>query len=291
MPRILVFDEQSIYRAGLRGLISSKIPGAEVIDASDLNEALSQIRDSGFDLALVGTDRLESGWLHSLKSAREAASATRFVIVSASDTRANILEVLAAGFHGFISKRQSDADILSAITDILSGRVYVPGSLAEADEGDALDNRFGKEELPTVAPEADILKLTKRQREVLSLLARGLSNKEIARALTIAEATTKIHLAAILRALGVRNRTEAAYKAASLIDPTLAPASMDGDLSNDRDGRPPPSRSNPRSALAGPTREYALSSAGAHTGPSHASEPQASPRSADRLASSLQPRK
>jgi DNA-binding NarL/FixJ family response regulator len=68
----------------------------------------------------------------------------------------------------------------------------------------------------TSSIDAHILKLTKRQREVLSFLARGLSNKEIARALGIAEATTKIHLAALLRALGVRNRTEAAHKAGNL---------------------------------------------------------------------------
>ena len=58
-------------------------------------------------------------------------------------------------------------------------------------------------------------KLTPRQREVLRLLTQGMSNKEIARALKIAEATTKIHMAALLRTLGVRNRTEAAYKAGS----------------------------------------------------------------------------
>jgi DNA-binding NarL/FixJ family response regulator len=58
--------------------------------------------------------------------------------------------------------------------------------------------------------------MTKRQREVLALIARGKSNKEIARALNIAEATTKIHLAALLRVLGVRNRTEAAYKVGNL---------------------------------------------------------------------------
>jgi DNA-binding NarL/FixJ family response regulator len=74
--------------------------------------------------------------------------------------------------------------------------------------------------LPALSTEADVLKLTKRQREVLTLLARGLSNKEIARTLEIAEATTKIHMAALLRALGVRNRTEAAYKAANLVGST-----------------------------------------------------------------------
>ena len=179
---------------------SSAVPCAEVVEASNLDDALSQIRDNFFDLVLVGIDRLDSGQLHSVKLAREAASATRFVIVSAADKRANILEVLAGGFHGFISKRQSDTDILSAVTDILSGRVYVPKSFAEADEGDPFSSRFGRDALPTIFTEADVLKLTKRQREVLSLLARGLSNKEIARALAIAEATAKIHLGATTRA-------------------------------------------------------------------------------------------
>jgi DNA-binding NarL/FixJ family response regulator len=121
---------------------------------------------------------------------------------------------LAAGFHGFISKHQSDTDILAAITDILSGRIYVPSSLAEVGNG------ARRATPPALSTEADVLKLTKRQREVLSLLARGRSNKEIARALEIAEATTKIHMAALLRALGVRNRTEAAFKAGNLINST-----------------------------------------------------------------------
>ena len=97
--------------------------------------------------------------------------------------------------------------------DLLSRRIYVPYSVAEA--GDA---SLGGEALPIISGKADLLKLTARQREVLSLIAHGMSNKEIARALHIAEATTKIHTAALLRALGVRNRTEAAFKAAKLID-------------------------------------------------------------------------
>ena len=223
MPiRILVVDEQAVYRVGLRELIAAKIPGVEVIEASSLVRVLScELRSNTFDLVLVGADLSNSAALDTLKAAREALPATaRFAIVSAADTRADILASLAAGFYGFISKRQSDTDILSAITDILSGRIYVPESLAELGEGDALSSRSYRETLPTLLTEADVLRLTKRQREVLSLLAQGLSNKEIARALAIAEATTKIHLAALLRALGVRNRTEAAYKAANLINST-----------------------------------------------------------------------
>ena len=143
MHQFLVFDGHSIYRTGLRSLISAKMPCAEVIEASNPNEALAQIRDGVFNLVLVGTDRSSLGPLDFPKSAREASPATRFAIISASDTRADILATLAIGFHGFISKHQSDTDILTAITDILSGRIYVPGSLAEAGDGEAINGRFG----------------------------------------------------------------------------------------------------------------------------------------------------
>ena len=218
VPRILVLDEHTVYRTGLRSLICAKVPCAEVIEASSLVQGLSQLRNSIFDLVLVGVDLSSFGPLNPLKAAGEASPATRFAIMSSSDTRTDILASLAAGFHGFISKHQSDTDILAAITDILSGRIYVPSSLASslAEVG----NGARRATLPTLSTGADALKLTKRQREVLSLLARGRSNKEIARALEIAEATTKIHMAALLRALGVRNRTEAAFKAGNLINST-----------------------------------------------------------------------
>ena len=220
MARFLVCDGQSVYRTGLRDLIRAKVACAEVIDASNLNDALSQIRHSVFDLVLVGTGGSGFEQLDSLKAAREASPATRFAVVSASDTRADILATLAAGFHGFISKHQSDTEILAAVTSILADRIYVPASFAKIGDGDALGSRFDSEAPPTLSTEVDVLKLTKRQREVLSLLTRGRSNKEIARALEIAEATTKIHMAALLRALGVRNRTEAAFKAGNLINST-----------------------------------------------------------------------
>ena len=168
---------------------------------------------------LVGTDQSGFEQLDSLQAARETSPATRFAVVSASDTRADILATLSAGFYGFISKRQSDTEILAAVTSILAGRIYIPASFAKNGGGDAFSSQFD-EALPALSTAADFLKLTKRQREVLTLLARGLSNKQIARALGIAEATTKIHLAALLRALGARNRTEAAYKAANLVNST-----------------------------------------------------------------------
>jgi DNA-binding NarL/FixJ family response regulator len=227
MPLILVLDEQTVYRTGLRSLISAEIPGAEVIEASNLPQALDHIRNSTIDLALVGLGRSSSAALDSLKAVRETSPATRFAVVSNSDARADILATLAAGFHGFISKRHSDTEILAAVTSILAGRIYVPRSLMEAGDREASASRGDPGAAPLLSTEADLSKLTKRQREVLQLLARGMSNKEIARALKIAEATTKIHMAALLRGLGARNRTEAAFKAANLArSAELVPASQ-----------------------------------------------------------------
>jgi len=171
MPQILVADEQGIYRTGLCHLLRAGLPRADVLGANDLNVALSQMRNRVFDLVLVGTGQSGIGTLDTLKTARKASPSTRFAIVSASDTRADILAALAAGFCGFISKHQSDAEILAAITDILSGRICVPATLARVGDGGALSSQFDREPLPTLSTEADVLKLTRRQREVLSLLA------------------------------------------------------------------------------------------------------------------------
>ena len=220
MARILVLDEHGVFRRGLCALISTQMPQAQVLSANSLIEALPEIQNGVFDLVLLGLDLSNSETVDTMKVAREASAATCFAIISALDTRGDILAALAAGLHGFISKHQSDTEILTAINDILAGRIYVPCSLAEAGDSEGFVGQGDREATPFLSIEADLSKLTKRQREVLQLLARGMSNKKIARALKIAEATTKIHMAALLRALGARNRTEAAYMAGNLINST-----------------------------------------------------------------------
>ena len=98
------------------------------------------LRSNTFDLVLLGVDLSNSTALDALKAAREALAATHFAIVSAAGTRADILASLAAGFHGFISKHQSDTEILAAIADILSGRIYVPESLAAFKAADLVSS-------------------------------------------------------------------------------------------------------------------------------------------------------
>jgi DNA-binding NarL/FixJ family response regulator len=116
MARILVLDEQGVYRMGLCALISTQMPKAQVLSANSLIEALPQIQTGAFDLVLLGLDLSNSETADTLMGAREASAATRFAIISASDTRGDMLAALAAGLHGFISNHQSDAKFLAPST-------------------------------------------------------------------------------------------------------------------------------------------------------------------------------
>lgn len=224
MPiQILIIDEQAVFRTGLRELIAAKIPGVDVLEASSLAQAVSCDQTNSFDLVLVGAGRSNSEAFDTLTAARKALPTIRFAIISAADTREDILASLAAGSHGFISKRQTDSEITAAISDILAGRIYVPCFFAQVDDKASRGDKVG--EFPA-STEVDLSQLTKRQREVLQLLVQGMSNKEIARVLKIAEATTKIHMAALIHAFGVRNRTEAAFKAASLVRVTQSDSAV-----------------------------------------------------------------
>jgi DNA-binding NarL/FixJ family response regulator len=204
---ILVVDEHGVYRTGLRELIETRVDQARVAEVTSIERIEAS---ECFDLILIDAGCLTQRSLGVLKQVHEANPATRFAVMSDSNIRADVLNCLCAGFHGFIHKLQSDNELVTAVNDLLSGRIYVPRWVAEGD-----DNK--PEVPPSVNERIKRMRLTPRQREILPLLAQGMSNKEIARHLHIAEGTTKIHTAALLRALGARNRTEAAFLSATLV--------------------------------------------------------------------------
>jgi DNA-binding NarL/FixJ family response regulator len=206
---ILVINEHGVYRRGLRSLIEASIRRARAVEADNLLSALPLLASHRpFDLVLFDADSVAHGSLAALKEACGLRPAPRLAVISNADRRTDVLYWLANGIHGFVPTFLSDEDMLGAIQDLLSGRIYVPCWVADACERSS--------EALGMVDQPDMLRITPRQNEVLSLLANGMSNKEIAKELNISEATTKIHTGALLRALGARNRTEAAYKAARL---------------------------------------------------------------------------
>lgn len=197
MTRILLIGRDAC-RTSLLNLTRLSFSEAEIVKAGSLPEGISHINRNRFDLVLADIDAFGPRALNTLRSITSSHPAIRIAVMSMWSSHERISASLAGGMHGFVSKLQSDEDILSAMKEILSGGVYIPG-LSSGDQ---------------------VISLTPRQKQVLRLLSLGMSNKEIARALGIAEATTKIHLGMLMRALGVRNRTEAALKAAKLLSAT-----------------------------------------------------------------------
>ena len=217
--KLIIADDHSVYSRGLSRLLCDALPETSTIEVDSLNglkRALSTHPTT--DVALVGIPLTGLVSLRGLAPLREEFQLTRFAVMSGDDTREQVLRVLGAGLHGFIPKRHGEAQIVNAVRDILSGRIYVPCSIAESGPSDAVPS-FESPVDRRAAVNAKCVRLTRRQQDVLELIAEGRSNKEIARKLSLSEATVKIHATGMMRNLGVRNRTEAALLAQSRSGP------------------------------------------------------------------------
>jgi DNA-binding NarL/FixJ family response regulator len=204
---VLIIDDHPLFRAGIATLVAGIAEGARLIELTSCEEALEWLSANPspavvlLDLKLPGMDGMTG-----LSVLRDASPATPLVVLSATEDAGQVRRALAAGAMGYIPKSSDSAVIAHAIRLVLAGGVYLPVNVMD----DAVE--AGGEALPA----ADEIVLTRRQREVLELLAHGQSNKEIASALDLAENTVRVHVAAILRSLDARNRTEAGYRAVSL---------------------------------------------------------------------------
>jgi DNA-binding NarL/FixJ family response regulator len=201
---ILVADDHALIRAGLCGFIASSFEQHRVATASSLDEAMAALSAHRVDLLLIDLDMPGMHGVASLDMLRERFPALRIAVLSGTDDRDTIVRALGAGVNGYIPKAVDPEELAFAIESILSDRIYLPNHITTHGHATA-----GPAPLPAAG-------LTARQDEVLVLLTRGLSNKEIARDLKMAEGTVKIHIAGIFRRLNVQNRTEAALRAREL---------------------------------------------------------------------------
>jgi DNA-binding NarL/FixJ family response regulator len=210
--RVMIVDEHPLGRRGLRSVLQERFADLEILDVASLDLAINLLAEkSPIDMGIFALPLPGLSGPEALRDVVDNYPVTRFVVLSSSKSRNDIVAALSAGLHGFIVKSQPEEDIASAVSDILAGRIYVPSIMSEITSTHELDQplqRFLGERHHDV--DHEIACLTPRQLEVMILLAEGISNKEIARDLHIAEATAKIHVAAIMRTLGARNRTEAA---------------------------------------------------------------------------------
>ncbi|MGX7706919.1 response regulator [Methylobacterium sp. Gmos1] len=229
-PVALIADDDDFFRLAVVAILTRSFGFAEVVETGSLDAALDQLSTRRgavtlalFDLAMPGMEGPGS-----LSAVRECFPAVKVAVVSASTERNKILTALEVGVHGYVPKGIGSAELTRAVGMILDGQIFVPASLAVLDgagprpapevRGAAFDGR------PDWRPESRqdgrqprIPDLTPRQRDVLALLVEGRSNKEIARRLQLGEGTVKVHMAALLRSLGVQNRAAAAVVGARLL--------------------------------------------------------------------------
>lgn len=213
----LVADDDEFFRMAISSILADRLGVAEVIEVGSLDDALERLAERSditialFDLAMPGMQGPAN-----LGAVREAFPDILVAVVSSSRRRQDILTALDAGAHGYVSKGMGVEDLTQALQAILDGTLYVPHLLSQVSTADP-DDAGGQSPAIDRRAAPDVLaRLTPRQRDVLELLVKGQSNKEIARTLDLGEGTVKIHLAAIFRALNVRNRTEAVVAAQTL---------------------------------------------------------------------------
>jgi DNA-binding NarL/FixJ family response regulator len=211
---VLVADDHGLYRSGFGFLLRDRMGFTSVIEAATFDASLDRLAQTPdvelalFDLAMPGVSGPES-----LSVVKETYPGLRVAIVSGSEQRDDVVKAVAMGINGYVPKSLGDDEIVAALKDILDGRIFVPNFMTSGGGAEvripaaaALSNKGdpgGGATSKAISP---------RQRDVLECVRRGLSNKEIARELDIAEGTVKIHLAALFSHYGARNRTELATR-------------------------------------------------------------------------------
>lgn len=211
--KILIADDHELFRDGLRHVLTQLDGTVSIVEACDYPQAIT-LAETESDVGIVLLDLGMPGmpWSEGLQNLRKTLpSDVPIIVLSASDDRRHVLQAVNLGAAGFIPKTSSSRVMLSALKLVLSGGVYLPPALLDQSSDNALSEPIGN-----AGQENNASFLTPRQREVLTLLGQGKSNKEIARVLQLAEGTVKLHVTAILKALNVNNRTRAVVAASQL---------------------------------------------------------------------------
>jgi DNA-binding NarL/FixJ family response regulator len=200
--KILLADDHALFRDGLRLVLDGVDADLEIVEATDYPEALSVAStEKGLDLALVDLSMPGMDRFSGLSALCDRLQEVPVVVVSANESNEDVRQAMGCGASGYIPKALDSDVIRVALKRVLTGGTYLPPSMVG----------WEKETPPTRIPPPP--RLTPRQHDVLGFIAQGFSNKKIATELKLAEGTVKLHVAALLKTLGVNNRTEAVFTA------------------------------------------------------------------------------
>lgn len=219
--RILVVDDHTLFRRGLTALLSLE-PQFEVVgDAADAGQALRRAAELQPDLILLDNHLPGVNGVDALPSLREAAPRARVLMLTVSEDERDLAAALRAGACGYLLKTIEGDALAASIRRAMRGDSVVAEEMTGKLVAAFQSMQPGAPAPPE--PRADPIDLlSPREQQILREIARGASNKEIARTLDIAETTVKIHVQHILRKLELTSRVQAAVMAAARWRPTAA---------------------------------------------------------------------
>jgi DNA-binding NarL/FixJ family response regulator len=206
MLNLLVVEDHALVREGLLATVKNLGDETKTFGVADANEAIGVLEKEDIDLMILDLMLPGTKGQTFLPVVRRRFPTVPVVFLSAMDDAETVSRAMKAGASGFVSKSGSSSDLLEALRAVLSGEIWLPAKLRELTnrsesaqgEGKTLAQRFG---------------LTAAQARVLELLIEARSNRQIGEVLGLTEGTVKIHVSAIMKAMGVNNRSEAALLA------------------------------------------------------------------------------
>jgi DNA-binding NarL/FixJ family response regulator len=210
--RILLVDDQRLMREGLRILLELETDLEIAGEATNGQEALEVYAEIEPDVVLMdvrmpGMDGVEATW-----RLRERWPSARVIILTTFDDDEYVFEGLRAGARGYLLKDVSGHDLAEAVRTVSAG-----GALIEPSVARKVVAEFARMAPPARQPDSGLAEpLLEREREILQLMAQGLTNREIADRLSLAQGTVKNYVTTILQKLGARDRTQAALRAREL---------------------------------------------------------------------------
>ncbi|MDX3803983.1 response regulator transcription factor [Streptomyces sp. AK04-3B] len=207
-PRVVLADDQTLVRTGFRMILRSD--GIEVVaEATDGSEAVDAVRRTRPDVVLMDVRMPE---MDGLEATRRILSGVpgepRVIILTTFDLDRYVYAALSAGASGFLLKDVTPEQLISAVRTVRSGDALLAPAVTRR-----LVERFTRQGTESTTIHRDLASLTSREREVLGLVARGLSNAEVAGRLHLAETTVKTHVSRVLGKLHLRDRVQAVIAA------------------------------------------------------------------------------
>jgi DNA-binding NarL/FixJ family response regulator len=202
---VLIADDQALVRVGLRKILESESDLTVAGEAADGDDAVTEARRLHPDVVLMDIRMPVLDGIEATRRIVATQSATRVLILTTFGLDGYVYDALRAGASGFMLKDAPPEEIVAAVRIVASGEAL----LAPAITRTVIEEFTRQQAAATPAPPRAVDDLTPREKEVLDLLVRGLSNPEICERLVISDATAKTHVARILQKLGLRDRIQA----------------------------------------------------------------------------------